>query len=639
MAKSSPAAKKEPRGAKKNETKKVSAKPIQMTNPKWMVPLMLILVFIAFLPTLSAEFVNWDDGDYVLNNPLLRDISNIWLLLIRPVQGNYHPITMLTLELNYGVSGLNAWSYHLLNVIFHLIGCWLVFYLTMQLSRKNAIISFTTAILFGIHPMHVESVAWVSERKDVLYGLFFVAGLTSYVKYIDTQYRKHYILSFVFFVLSLLSKPAAVIFPVALFSIDLLRSRRFELKLIAEKILFFIPAFIMGFITLRAQNQSGATDQHLFPFVWKILFGFYGIMAYFIKCFLPLNLSAFYPTPPINQQLPFEYYIGPVFFISLLILFLYALRKNRVFAFGLSFYLINLLLVLQFFTVGSAVISERYTYIPYLGIFFMIGYLIDKYSNNKLVKAKFILIPLIGVCFILSFLQSRVWKDGTTLWENAIRNQPSSRAFANRGMLYAKEKNLTEAMTYYSKALELNYTDIESQADLANLYLELNKKDLAYKKYREVLAMRPNYYQAMDNLGVLFAMQGEFDSALVYFNKVLSINPEYPPTLRNRGFLFVDTKKYAEALKDFAKFNRSDPTVSNVFNAMGSCYRLLGDNEASLSVIDKAITLADEPSFYLNRAYTYFSLKKIDLAQRDCIHAQAKGIPVDPQFLSQLGIR
>jgi hypothetical protein len=176
-------------------------------------------------------------------------------------------------------------------------------------------------------------------------------------------------LTILFLILSLLSKPAAVIFPITVFCIDLLRKRNFSLKLFVEKLPFFVAALAIGVAALTAQKEAGATGISSFEITWPILFGFYGIMMYVVKMFLPLGLSPFYPFPAINKSLPFEYYLGPVFFIALVILFFYGMKKNRIVAFGISFYLVNLLLVVQFMPVGSAIIADRYTYIPYIGLF------------------------------------------------------------------------------------------------------------------------------------------------------------------------------------------------------------------------------------------------------------------------------
>src|SRR5687767_5435337 len=238
-----------------SKTTKVKVNPV----PNWHIPLILIITFIIYIPALSAGFVNWDDPDYVENNHLIRDISRLPELLTTSVQGNHHPLTMFSLALNFVISGDNAWSYHLFNIVFHLINCFLVYRLALLLTKNNILVAFVTSLLFAIHPLHVESVAWITERKDVLYALFFLAGHISFIKYLDSNSKKQYWLTLLFVVLSLLSKPAAVIFPVSLLCIDVLRRRQFSFKLITEKIPFFIPAILMGLLTISAQKDVGAT--------------------------------------------------------------------------------------------------------------------------------------------------------------------------------------------------------------------------------------------------------------------------------------------------------------------------------------------------------------------------------------------
>ena len=146
-------------------------------TPKWAIPFLLILTVLVYIPVMNGGFVNFDDPDYVLDNIFIKSLSNFSSLITTPVQGNYHPLTMISLAINYQISGLNAWSYHLFNLIFHLVNVLLVFRLARLWSNQNFIVAFTTAILFAVHPMHVESVAWISERKDVLFTIFFLAGL------------------------------------------------------------------------------------------------------------------------------------------------------------------------------------------------------------------------------------------------------------------------------------------------------------------------------------------------------------------------------------------------------------------------------------------------------------------------------
>ncbi|MDP9229981.1 MAG: tetratricopeptide repeat protein [Bacteroidota bacterium] len=618
------------------------ATPINKKNvktPGWVIPFILIVIFLAYIPALKAGFVNWDDGDYVNDNRLIKDFSNLKLLLTTPVQGNHHPLTMLSLAFNYAISGLNGWSYHLLNLLLHLINSFLVFRLAMLLSNRNTIIAFTTAILFGIHPMHVESVAWVSERKDVLYSLFFLGGLITYTKYADTGSRKQYFLTILLLVFSLLSKAAAVIFPVALFCIDILRKRKFTFKLFLEKVPFFILAMIDGIVTYLTQTEAGTTGAGLFGLGTRILMGFYGIMMYVLKMIAPFNLSPFYPFPAVNESLPIQYFLSPLFFIALVVLVFYSLKRSRVIAFGILFYLVNLLLVLQFLPVGSAVIAERYTYIPYIGLFYIIGWLIDRYTKSNITKAIYILLPVSLILAIGTFKQSGTWISGATLWDHAIKTQPSAQAFGNRALLLRKEKNYDLAIEYYSNAIKLNSVYHEAYANRGNVYFDLNKLDLAYQDYKKALSIKPGYHPALDNLGALFALQGQYDSAIKYTSMAISIKPDYRSAYRNRGYTYIQLKRHDEAIKDFRKFLEYDPNDPDVYNTIGICYRAQGKNQEAISSINKAIELNPDPHFFMNRSYAYYALKNIEFAKRDALTAKQGEIKIETNYAKLLGIQ
>ena len=611
--------------------------PAKIYSPLFII---LGLTFIAYIPTLSAGFVNWDDPDYVSGNLMIKNITDLQRILSRPVQGNYHPLTMLSLSINYLISGLDAWSYHLFNLSLHLVNCYLVYRLTMLLSKNNLIIAATTALLFGIHPMHVESVAWVSERKDVLYGLFFLAALISYTRYIDTGSKKQYGLTMLFFVLSLLSKPAAVIFPLAIFSIDLLRNRKFNVKLLTEKLPLFFLALVMGAITYAAQKEKGATDgADIFDLGTRILMGFYGIMMYSIKFIFPVNLSPFSPFAPVNEELPLAYKIAPLFSVALIVLIFYSLKKNRVIAFGITFFLTNLLLVLQFLPVGSAVIADRYTYLPYLGLFYIVGWLIARYSGNKLSRIIYIGLPVSIILVILSYKQSSIWNNGASLWDHAIKVEPSARAYQNRGSIYRDEKKYQMALNCYNEALRINVAGHEAYMSRANVYFDLNKPDLAFADYKKALQIKPDYVAAMDNLAALFGMRLQNDSALVYLNKALGINPGYAPSYKNRALVNLELHRDEEALRDFKKFLEYYPNDADILNMIGICYRNLKRYNDALAIISKAISIKPDPHFFLSRAYCYQALNDIESARRDALNAKANGLSIDADLARSLGIQ
>ena len=613
--------------------------------PVWMIPSILIITFLAYIPTLSAGFVTLDDGDYVTGNYLLKDLSHLNALFTTTVQGNYHPLTMLSLAINYQISDLDAWSYHIVNLLLHLINCFLVFRLVMLLSNRNLLIAFTTSVLFGIHPLHVESVAWISERKDVLYGLFFLLGLISYTKYVDTGSRKQYGFTILFLLLSLLSKPAAVIFPLVLFCIDFFRKRKLNLKLFVEKAPFFALALAGGIGTLLAQRAAAATGTISFGFVRTALFGFYGIMEYIIKIVVPVGLAPFYPFPAVNESLPIEYYFGPVFFIGLAVLFYYGWKKNRAIAFGILFYLVNLLLVLQFLPVGSAIISERYTYIPYIGLFFIIGSLIDRFAKGNTTKAYSIIFTVTAIFSVLTFKQAGVWHNGATLWDQAIKAQPSAKAYGNRALLLRQEKNYPLALEYYKQAVHLNQIDHESYANLANVYFDLQKPDSAFMYYKKALSLKPDYYPALDNMGAQFAMTGHYDSALKYLNRALQIKPDYKPAYSNRALTYMQLNRNQEAINDWEKYLQYNTDVADVsgtagvYNSIGSCYQALGKYQESLAPINKAIELVPDAAFFLNRSYSYSGLKNMEAAKNDALKAKQAGAKIPDNYARSLGIQ
>ena len=642
---------------KKKAAKHVHAKapvPKRTPVPGWHLPLIFIITFLIYIPALTAGFVNWDDPDYVgENNYLVRDISRLPELLTTPVQGNHHPITMFSLALNYVISGENAWSYHLFNLIFHLVNCFLVYRLVQLLTRNNTLVAFVTSLLFAIHPLHVESVAWVSERKDVLYALFFIAGHITFTRYIDTGSKRQYWLTLLFVVLSLLSKPAAVIFPVSLFCIDYFRSRQFSFKLITEKIPFFIPAILIGVLTITAQKDIGATGEAHFGLVKNILFGFYGIMMYFVKMILPLKLSPFYPFPPLNEKLPVLYYIAPLFTLFLAVTTYVTWKKYKFVAFGILFYIANLLLVLQIFSVGSAVMAERYTYIPYIGLFFIAGYLLDRFAKGNMNKAYAVLAPIALIFCVLTFLQARTWKDGATLWDNVIKNHPSSRAYSARATLFRKDANqmrdnnkpeeanklYNKAIEYYTQAIKLNAIDHESYNNRANIYMDLNRFDLALPDYKQALVVKPNYYVAFDNIGAMYARRSMFDSALYYFNRVVEQKPDYKVAYSNRGLTYMSMKRYDESIRDWQKFLEFEPNAADVINTIGLCLRMQGKNQEALAQINRAIQLKPEAPFFLNRSYAYFALNNKENARKDALTAKQGGVQVEASYAATLGIQ
>jgi tetratricopeptide (TPR) repeat protein len=296
-------------------------------------------------------------------------------------------------------------------------------------------------------------------------------------------------------------------------------------------------------------------------------------------------------------------------------------------------------LVLQIFSVGSAVIAERYTYVPYIGIFFIAGYLLDRYAKGNLTKAYVIVAPVALFFSVISFLQTQTWKDGATLWDNVIKNQPSSRAYSARATLLRIDKKYAQAIDYYSKAIQLNAIDHESYNNRANIYIDMGKFDSAFLDYKQALVLKPNYYVAQDNLGGWYARINKYDSALYYFNLVLAQKPDYKVTYSNRALTFMALKRYDEAIKDWQTALIYEPGAPDIINTIGLCYRMQGKNQEALKYINQAIQISPEGPFFLNRSYAWTALGNTENARKDAQTAKQKGVQVDPNYAATLGIQ
>ncbi|HEX6847535.1 MAG TPA: tetratricopeptide repeat protein, partial [Chitinophagaceae bacterium] len=334
---------------------------------------------------------------------------------------------------------------------------------------------------------------------------------------------------------------------------------------------------------------------------------------------------------------------------------------------GIAFYIANLLLVLQIFSVGSAVIAERYTYVPYIGLFFIAGYLLDKFAKGNMSKAYAVLIPVTLIFSVLSFLQAKTWKSGETLWDNVIKNQPCSRAYSARATLFRRDankikaeadqarnekkeqeanlkyaeanKNYHKAIDYYTEAVKLNAIDHESYNNRANIYMDQGKFENAIVDYKQALTIKPNYYVALDNMGALYARRAMYDSALYYFAEVIKQKDDYKPTYSNRAITYMSLKRYEEAIRDWQRFLMYQPNDPDVTNTIGECYRMIGKNQEALGFINTAIQLSPRAEYFLNRSYTHKNLNNIENARNDALTARKAGITLNPAYAASVGIQ
>ena len=570
----------------------------------------LVITFIVFSPSLQNDFTNWDDDLYVTKNELLTnpDKTTISDFFTTDVAGNFHPLTMISLAFDEKIAGNSPTWFHLHNIILHLLNTFLVFLLIWKLSGGNRFISFFSAIIFGIHPMHVESVTWISERKDVLYSFFFLLALIIYFNYQKKPSWFRYLAIFLLFLLSCLSKSAAVVLPIVMILFDFWL-KKITWKSLLEKIPFIIVAVLIGLKALETQSATNALgDFAFFSFFEKIRFASYGFFIYIVKFFVPYQLASFHPYP---GQVPMFYNVSILLVVALFAAVTLIYKKKKYPLFGLLFYAITIALVLQFITVGNAVIAERYTYIPYIGLGFLVGSFLFGLLRNKSKDYKPLVVGLVSVFLIIlsivTFQRTKVWKDAATLWTDVIKKYPEEDgAYVNRGHWYRSINDYDRALNDYNKAIEINPKNFRAYSNRGKVYFDRNQDELALADYNRSIELNQEFAQSYANRGGLYGKMGNYEKSINDLNRSIELDPNHVESYLNRALTHYITQNYEAAIKDCNVYLLHNPDQAGMFDMRGSCYRMTGKFEKSIR--DHSIAIQLDPGegiYYLNRSAAY----------------------------------
>ncbi|MFH1121742.1 MAG: tetratricopeptide repeat protein [Bacteroidota bacterium] len=508
---------------------------IRISHESLLISLILLFTFLIYSGTLSHDFLKgWDDGEY-LSDPVIRGEvpMNTFSVFSNFYLGMYQPLAMLSFVINHKMSGDVAWPYIFTNLLLHLFNTLLVFRL-MQRWMKGLIPAGIVAGLFALHPMHVEAVAWISTRSSGLYSLFFLSGLLTWDTYLEKGLQtRHYRFTLLFALLALFSKSMAATFPLVLFGIDYMKHRKPGWRLLAEKIPFIFLSVIFGIVAIKAAASFGhiTVMEQDYPLVQRFFLIIYGLAFYLIKLVVPANLSAIYAFPAtVNGSLP-----GYVYAVSIVPLFVLAGiwlsgRHRREFMSGSLFFLFSISMVLPLFWSRIFITADRYTYIPYIGLFMILARLISNLYESRASMDKTTLRMLVFTSVLVSAMLSlatfnriRTWKDTTTLLTDVIEKRRSDADMAH-GYFY-----------------------------LANYYDALDNWDDAMKYYDLALSRNNRYLLALNNRGILRGKSGNPSGAVSDFGEAIGIKPDYAEAYYNRGIAFYQTGRYDEACKDWNK--------------------------------------------------------------------------------------
>ena len=607
-------------------------------SPQLGCALAVLVTLIVYIPTLGNGFTNWDDDTYVTNNPLLAH-PTLQALVTTPVFGNYSPLTIWSLAMNYQLAKYDPSAFHFTNLLLHLINTFLVFILVQRLTRGRTVAASLCALLFGIHPMHVESVAWVAGRKDVLYGCFYLVGLLTYLRYLDSSRARWLAATFAAFALSVASKPAAVVFPLTLLAVDLFRRRPLRRPVLLEKLPFLVVSGVMVVLTLRAQGSIGAMERMEHYSVWqRVMFASYGLVMYAQKLLFPVGLAVVYPVPQdakgnLASSLP----ASLVIVLLATPLLVYAWRRSPHYLFGLGFFFINIALMLQFVTVGAGIFADRFTYIAYLGLFFCLAWWVEDLlaprSRWRVIAG---VVAAAALCFFSGQAWARclIWKDSETLWNDQISKHPHRVAIAynDRAQVYRSQGKLGDALKDYDEAIALAGNRTVLWVNKADVLFELNQLAPAVASYSRAISLSPDVPYLFSKRGAARLRLGDFSAAIEDFSRSLELSPSDHETYVERGAAFFAMHDPARAVADWRQaiaLAPGDPQAGLLRESMGIAYQKLGDHTSAVREFTTALSSgitdpAQLRSLHLNRSVSWRALGRTAEAQQDLDAASAK---------------
>jgi tetratricopeptide (TPR) repeat protein len=587
--------------------------------------LLFALTLLTYAPSLQNGFV-WDDEKYILENTHIHSLNaqSVHWMLTSSHASNWHPLTWFSHSLDYTLWGPEPGRHHLINTIFHGLNTSLVFFIiiTILSSIKSAWLQplriltagTTTSLLFALHPLHVESVAWAAERKDLLSAFFFLASLLAYLWYTSPaspkQKAARFALCLFLFVLALMSKPMAVSLPLILLLLDYYPLKRFTqpaskyFPVLLEKIPFLILSIASSIITVIAQRAGGSIHSlEQVSISYRLLNAMWAITHYLNKIVLPFNLVPFYPF----TFHPYAAYLLPATTILLVTTLCVGAAKKRHYFWLVAwlYFLVTLLPVLGIIQVGGQAAADRYTYLPSLSPFFLAGlgiaWIIKKGSLVRL-KSGFFLLAVFSLCatiFSLGYLtrtQIGVWKTPETLWKCVIRAYPETPvAHYNLGTFYGKTDNLDKAVFHLKKAIAFDPDYKEAHNNLGTAYFKKGKLDEAILEYKREIAINPRYAATHNNLGIVYYSKGLLDDAAAFYKKAITLDPRSAQTHHNLGTTHQRKGEIKKAIASYKQAIAIDPTLDMSHHNMGTIYAKQGKLKAAVKEYKIALSL--NPSF------------------------------------------
>lgn len=574
----------------------------------------LALAAVTYSNTFQSGFVNWDDDKNVYENKYIAEISlkNLQAYFTRPLVAMYTPLVYLSFAADYKLTRLDPAAYHATNLLLHLINISLVFFAVLLLADRRDVAA-VVSLIFAVHPLNAAVVTPVSVRSTLLYTMFFLGAFISYVRYVKHgRCERRYLLGTgVLFALSLLSKSAAVVFPLVMLLTDHYYSRRIDKRTIGEKVPFFALSLLFGILTINFREDARHLgSSYVFGLVDRVFLTSYSLLFYAVKLVLPFGLSTYYPYPEkAGAWLPLEFYLSLPVLIAVVWGLARATKHRNVIVFGSLFYLFNIMLVLKIIPMGNEMVCDRYAYLPMIGLLMTGAGIVVQEKEDRLrerpglIRAAGALLAGAVVLFAwMSYARNPVWKDSITFHSDSIRkyrNVPT--AYNGRGLAYWEKKAYPEALADLDRALALEPLASDYYVNRGNIKVNLDDHAGALRDFDKAIEL---------NSGADGLTQSVRDP-----DSALRLAAAY----NNRAELRKTLREYDAALRDFGKAIEAYPDYSIAYNNRAALHMLREDLDAALKDYDRAIEL--DPyrggSIYYRRGYVHMLRQELPAALRD----------------------
>ncbi|MFN7138104.1 MAG: tetratricopeptide repeat protein [Limisphaerales bacterium] len=567
---------------------------------------LVIGIFATFSPLLKSDFISFDDSPYVVDNPQVNQglsWARVKWAFTESHSSNWHPITWLSHMLDCQLFGLNPGWHHFTNVVIHTLTSLLLFGLLRRLTAsfwRSALVAW----LFALHPLHVESVAWIAERKDVLSGFFGVLTLWLYAVYVQRKGvapagagklppTVTYVLCLITFALGLMSKPMLVTLPFVLLLLDVWPLRRVAWgKLLLEKVPFFVLTVASCVITFAVQNKGGAVrslDNYSFLFRFENALVSYA--RYLGKAVWPTDLAIFYPHAEAWSK---EAVFGSLaLLLAVTALAIWRFRQQPCIAIGWFWFVGMLIPVIGLVQVGEQALADRYTYLPLIGLFIAVAW-----GTHALVKSQYhkpLLLTAAAAALFLTVVthaQTRTWRNSETVFahalvvtrDNYIAHNSLGLEYMNRGDLHLAKKHFAEAIR-----IRKNYT--LPLCNLGTIHAQEGNFAEAKLLLQQAIAADPTFEQAHYNLGHLARQEGDIGNAMLHFLAVTQVNPNNADAFSNLAILCVQSGDLPNAVRYFKEVTRLRPDDAGAYFNLGLALANLGDHNAARQQLQRALQL------------------------------------------------